>query len=184
MAGDLRSHTDPFLVSPLEGDVEEEGDLVANGEIELEVEEEVSGEGRAPITLRDPGAPIQEDVDQRNITHVPYRAWCPACVSGRARDRDHHKKEGQDEKRVPELVFDYAFLGAEGERDTVTVSVFRDRRTHKLFAHVVPRKVLAHEHGAEELIKDITTLAYQELILKCDGEPALKNLQDEVEQRA
>lgn len=79
-------------------------------------------------------------MNQHNITGVTYRAWCPACVSGRARDRHHKRREGQQGKRVSELVLDYAFPGAEGERETVAVLVIRDRRAQMLFAHVVPRK--------------------------------------------
>lgn len=41
-------------------------------------------------------------------------------------------------------MFDYAYLGAEGERETVAVLVIRDRRPHMLFAHVAPHKGLAH----------------------------------------
>ena len=37
-----------------------------------------------------------------------------------------------------------------------------------------PRRVFSHKHGATELIKDIAKLGYNEIILKCDGGPALK----------
>lgn len=81
---------------------------------------------------------------------------------------------------MPEIIFDYALLGAEGERESVAVLVIRDRRTQMLFAHVVPRKGLAHEHGSRELTKDIQKMAYQEPVLKCDGEPSLRSVQEEV----
>ena len=77
------------------------------------------------------------------------------------------------------MVFDYCFLGSEGE-DTVASQVTRDRRTRMIFAHVVPKKGFSHEHGATELIKDIAKLGYNEIILKCDGEPALKTIEEEV----
>ena len=46
-----------------------------------------------------------------------------------------------------------------------------------------PEKGLTHEHGAEEMIKDIKKLGYSEVILMCDGEPALKSVQKEVKRR-
>lgn len=58
--------------------------------------------------------------------------------------------------------------------------VIRDRRIQLLFAHVFRRKGLAHEHGSQVLIKDIRKIGHQELILKCDGEPALRSIQEEV----
>ena len=33
------------------------------------------------------------------------------------------------------------------------------------------------------MVEDIAKLGYQEIILKCDGEPALKNVQSEVQRR-
>lgn len=88
------------------------------------------------------------------------------------------KKEGQNEKRIPEAVFDYAFLGAEGERETVTVLVTRDTSTHMLFAHV-PGTGFAHKHGAQEFLKDIQRLR-RWVILKCDGKPALRSVHKEI----
>ena len=100
-------------------------------------------------------------------------------MEGKAREKHHQKIEFQVDKEVPEIVFDYCFLGSEGE-DTVAIQVTRDRRTRMIFAHVVPKKGFSHEHGATELIKDIAKLGYNEIILKCDGEPALKTIQEEV----
>lgn len=100
----------------------------------MDVEEEVSQEGRKPKSLRDLGLPSKEEGDIHNMTHLPFRSWCPSCVTGRARDRPHRKGGGQGEQRIPEIVFDYAFLGAEGRQDTVAVLVIRVRRTQMLFA--------------------------------------------------
>ena len=112
------------------------------------------------------------------MTHLPFRAWCLSCVEGKARDRPHRRQD-VEEKSLAEVVFDYGFLGAQGEEETVAIQVARDSRTKMLFAHVVPRKGLTHEHGAEDMIKDIKKLGYLEVILKCDGEPALKSVQEE-----
>lgn len=40
-------------------------------EILLEVEEELSEEGRRPVVLPDPGAPSKDEVERHNITHLP-----------------------------------------------------------------------------------------------------------------
>ena len=111
-------------------------------------------EAREPRTRRDPGAPTEAEIEQHNVTHLPFRAWCPSCVEGKARDRPHRKQEDVDEKGLPVVVFDYGFLGARDEGETVAIQVARDRRTRMLFAHVVPRKGLISEHGAEEMVKD------------------------------
>ena len=86
-------------------------------------------------------------------------------------------------KQVPEIVFDYGFFGGKEDEETLAVQIARDRKTQMLFANVVPRKGMIHEHGAKAMVDDISKLGYKEIILKCDGEPALKNVQSEVQRR-
>ena len=52
-----------------------------------------------------------------------------------------------------------------------------------LFAHVVPRKGMVSQHGADALEKDIEKMGYKEIILKSDGEPAIRAVQEEVKRR-
>ena len=87
------------------------------------------------------------------------------------------------EKGLPEVVFDCCFLGAEGEEDTVAIQVAKDRRTRMIFAHMLPKKGITHEFGAGAVIEDLEKLGYKEVILRCDGEPALKAVQEEVKAR-
>ena len=117
------------------------------------------------------------------MTHLPFRSWCPHCVSGKAPDRSHKKRENHDDKRIPEIVFDYVFLASAEDDETIPIQVARDRRTQMLFAHVVPRKGMVCHHGADAMEKDIAKLGYQEIILKSDGEPAIKAVQEEVKRR-
>ena len=48
---------------------------------------------------RAPKEPSREEVDEHNVTHTPYRSWCPHCVSGRAKDYPHKRLE-DDEKGI------------------------------------------------------------------------------------
>ena len=150
---------------------------------DIDFKEDESEETRDPKLLQDPGAPSAAEVERHCVTHMPYRSWCPVCVEGRARDKMHKRGDDQENKGIPEIVFDYGFLGAKGDEETIAVQIAKDRRTRMLFAHVVPRKGFAHEHGAEEMIKDIEKLGYSDVILKCDGEAALKTIQEVVRNR-
>lgn len=87
------------------------------------------------------------------------------------------------EKRIPKLVFDYAFLVAEGERETVAVLVIRNRRTNMLFGHAVPRKGMAHEHGSKAMFKDLGNPWYEKAILQCDEGAAWRSVHEEVQRR-
>ena len=88
-------------------------------DIELEVENE-SQEARAPKVFRDPGAPTETEIEQHNVTHLPFRAWCPSCVEGKARDRAHRRQD-VEEKSSAEVVLDYGFLGAQREEETFAI---------------------------------------------------------------
>ena len=172
----------PFIpVRPLEREV---GEVDNEDFEEIEFEEHASEEAQLPEVLRDPGAPTKKELEEHNTTHLPFRSWCPHCVAGKAQDRPHKmNKSAQMDKQLPEVVFDYGFFGGKEDEETLAVQVARDRRTQMIFANVVPRKGMIHEHGAKSMVDDLAKLGYHEIILKCDGEPALKNVQAEVQRR-
>ena len=39
---------------------------------------------RVPKRVADPKMPTQAEIDEHNLTHMPYRSWCIHCVRGRA----------------------------------------------------------------------------------------------------
>ena len=101
--------------------VEEDG-----GEEVLEMDEEIerkaAQEDRREVRkLADPRKPTQSEVVEHEMTHIPYRSWCPTCVRCRGKDLDHRKSVEED-RGVSEFAFDYCFLGDEdGNKLTVLV---------------------------------------------------------------
>ena len=188
MRGDERRESEVAsrAVSPIEveiGDMDEEDFEEIKCEESEERQERESEEAREPIVLRDPGAPSPQEVEQHDVTHTPFRSWCPHCVNGKAKDRHHKKQLQQNDEQIPEIVFDYCFLGWDKGEETLAVLVARDRRTQMIFSHVVPRKGMINNHASVELEKDIEKLGYNEIILKGDNEQALKSIQEEVKMR-
>ena len=145
--------------------------------------EKQDGEAQLAIPIKDPGAPTPAEIAEHELTHLPHRSWCSACVAGRARDRPHKRSAGKDGASVPCVVFDYGFMGGVGDDETVAIQIARDVDTKMLFAHVVPRKGLVANHGVTQLMKDIDRLGHKKVCLKCDGEPALVAIQDEVKKQ-
>ena len=146
-------------VMPLER--EWTGDLL----LDMEFIDEEEGEALRPIALRDRGAPSATEVERHNITHMPFRAWCSACVAGRAGDRPHNHGSAPETKRVPEIVFDY------DEDENQAILVVKDRRTRMVFSHVVPRKGVVHDHSATQLLSDLNWLGYSEVIRSATENP-------------
>ena len=146
----------------------------------FESQEKAEDEAQKAVGVRDPGAPTSAEVAEHELTHLPHRSWCAACVSGRSRDRQHRRLDGRGQLEVPCVVFDYGFFGGEGDEETLAVQIAKDVGTKMLFAHVVPKKGAMVKHGVTQLMKDIDRLGHKKLCLKSDGEPALFATQEEV----
>ena len=101
-------------------------------------------------------------------------------MAGPARDRPHCHGSAPETKGVQEIVFDYVSMWSSDEDENLAILAVKDRRTRMVFSHVVPRKGVVHDHSATQLPSDLKLLGYSEVILKCDGEPALKAVQEEV----
>ena len=103
-------------------------------DVVFESQEKAEDEAQKAVGIRDPGAPTSAEVAEHELTHLPHRSWCVACVSGRARDRQHRRLDGREQLEVPCVVFDYGFFGGEGDEETLVVQIAKDVRTKMLFA--------------------------------------------------
>ena len=61
------------------------------GEKVFEAERRGANEEREVRRLVDPRLPTEEEKKFHDLTHIPYRNWCPHCVRGRGKDLDHRK---------------------------------------------------------------------------------------------
>ena len=59
-------------------------------------------EGRSMRGIKDPGQPTQARIDEHNLTHCPFEAWCSHCVRGRAPEDPRRKNKGEVEEEVEE----------------------------------------------------------------------------------
>lgn len=71
-----------------EGGAEDQEGLRAGGE-KAGHDEEDSEEARQVRPARDPGAPTEAECERQMLTHMPYRAWCHWCATGRGRRTQH-----------------------------------------------------------------------------------------------
>ena len=82
---------------------------VVDGEEEVVAE---TGEVvQLPKALPSPQLPPKAKVEFHNLTHIPYRSWCPFCAAGR-RKNDPHKRSrpGSQSRTVPLFCADYCFV--------------------------------------------------------------------------
>ena len=134
------------------------------------------GVGQRMRNIGDPRLPTQAEVDNHNITHVPYRNWCPHCVRGRGKDLDHRRSV--DENRyVHEFSFDYCFMGNDGG-SKVTILVGRERTTGMTMATVVPAKGSSGQFAVLKVLDFVRLCGAGErdIVVKSDQEPAIEVL--------
>ena len=59
-----------------------------------EDEEVDEGAIRGPKRIRDIRTPTQEEAERHNLTHLPFRNWCPHCLRGRGKEAPHRRVMG------------------------------------------------------------------------------------------
>eukprot|EP00971_Amphidinium_carterae_P096806 1916101-Amphidinium_carterae.2 len=71
-----------------------------------------------PLTFKTSSAPTQEEIDERNIIHLPYCDWCKHCVQGK-RKKQYHQKGGLRKQNITQI--DYAVLESDNDKHNATV---------------------------------------------------------------
>jgi hypothetical protein len=151
----------------------------SDGEDELDDEHGESGR-RMTTKVTDPRLPSISEVEEHCKTHLPYRNWCRHCVLGRGKEIPH--KKSRTTSGIPEVSFDFCFLGKESEPgQTLPILCVRERSTRMTMASAVPSKstgtFIAQRSGA--YLKEIGCLL-GEMIHKSYQEPAILTLVKEV----
>ena len=154
-----------------------------------DTEETIHGtaEGRVPNTLATPSLPSAKEVAEHNLTHIPYRNWCPICIAAAGRE-DAHRRGAMDEEGemiCPTVGFDYAFWGegakrvedADRKAGDVTGIIIKDFKTGCLWAHTALVKGATDEWLMRQIVADIDEQGYSDMRLKSDGEPSTKAVQ-------
>ena len=124
--------------------------------------------------------PTQAEVDEHNMTHLPYRSWCTHCVRGRGEAHPHHKS-GNEDPDVPELHVDCCFMG-KSEEKAQPILVVKKRDTRMMCSMLVGEKGMGDEHVIKRIIAFIEELGYElgKIVLKSDQESSVKSVIDAV----
>ena len=118
--------------------------------------DEADEEARKPLMRRTPTEPTKQEILEHNLTHLPFRSWCPCCVAAKAKQWPHRKsaQKSEDEETVPSIHMDYWFMRNDEAEEKVTVLNAKEKITKMFIAHVVKNKGTENEE-AERVIKDL-----------------------------
>jgi hypothetical protein len=74
-------------------------------------------EADKPKQIWKPLKPTVKEVEEHNLTHLPFRNWCIFCVKGKAKDDPHKRRIKQDEEQeIPIVSIDYMFMESRESR--------------------------------------------------------------------
>ena len=181
---------------------EQRGDRVEENEDIQDDDQEREGvvaQGERARPLPQPRLPSRREVQEHELTHIPYRSWCVHCVRGAGRSDAHRRRARQDEEEREQHMttwsIDYAFMidncdlctreemervGWDKTRDTVLVS--EDLTTGGIRAHLVSAKGNGDPWIAGKIKDDIEEFGYggAPVRIKSDQEPAIVDVQTAV----
>ena len=131
-----------------------------------------------PTTLTSPYTPTRQERMEHELTHIPYRSWCDHCVRGKCAAMAHRKSTLEDDRKIPVVGVDYAFLKRSDETgdviSEVKTMVIKDGRSKAVFPIPVLQKGLdADEYSTRNMLRVLDFMGYAEVILKSDQETAL-----------
>ena len=126
---------------------------------------------------KSPKQPSAQDIAMHNLTHFPYRDWCPHCVASR-RPNTPHRSRALEERKIPLVVADYCYLRDSKDQDLATclvVGVYPYRMT---MATVVDMKG-RDENAIKRVSKFFKMCGLTHFAMKSDQETSRKALLDE-----
>ena len=130
---------------------------------------------RAPKRVADPKMPTQAEIDEHNLTHMPYRSWCIHCVRGRAETSGHRRQGPRPEGAVPEVHMDYCFMGKKDE-EAQPILVARDRDTRMTVSFLVQSKGVVSNYTVKRLMAFLREIGHHgnNIIIRSDQESPIK----------
>ena len=138
-------------------------------------------EGQKARFISKPCMPSKKEVDQHNVSHVPYRNWCPHCVKGKRKGKAHFKKGKEETCGLSKIHADYLyFVKTEdtSQRGAPSLAML-DSKTGMIKARVVNKKGL-DEFAIKVYSSFVKMTGHKRVLSKVDNENPIKAVHDEV----
>ena len=148
--------------------------------------EDSNMEARPATTLRSPTTPSPQEVAQHNLTHMPYRSWCPICVQSKGRSGQHRRHQCQHST----IQLDYCFMHnphtttavlTEKPKNIVILTMV-ETITGLCNAVITPRKGPTR-HQIQHLKRFVMEHGFANSIIQTDGENAITELAQQAAQQ-
>ena len=139
---------------------------------------------RPPRAQFVPEVPSKEERLLHEVTHLPYKSWCPHCTMMKEVP-DQHRSLPEGVREHPTISFDMSYTGydctnepADSQKDKLACLIVRCSHTDAIAAVPLPDKSApSMKHAAVEVVRFCQLLGHTEVELKCDNEPSMLLLQ-------
>ena len=163
-------------------------------------EDESDEVGRKVKSAPVPREPTQAEVDEHELTHVPFRSWCVHCQRGKARRRRHLRRKrtgvrraGEPGMDIPVISIDYMYMEVDYSRrkneeeyskdieGKSPILVLHDSVSSAIFAHDVGSKGRSGD-SIRCVQQDLESLGYanRDIVVKGDQEASIQAVWEEV----
>ena len=121
---------------------------------------------------RVPPEPSQAEKDIHDLVHIPYKDWCPLCVSFKAR-QDRHPSRDHATSSNSVVSFDFGYALRKGDEDKLTVLFAHERFTGVMIGILIPGKGGKYmPYLGTELARFVVATGHNPVTLRCDNEPS------------
>ena len=123
------------LSVPWTGSTNFEESVAYKDEVQGE-DEEHPQQAKPARGLTAPAQPTQQERAEHELTHLPFRSWCPTCVANKGRADNHPKQKS----KMPVVQFDFCYFKTAGEATTTAILTGIDVETGMVMATMVGDK--------------------------------------------
>ena len=143
-----------------------------------------------PFQQQPTSKPSEEEVEMRNLTHLPFQPWCEHCVATRAKEDPRKqavtKATSSDDSSKPWLSSDFCYTSASNCADPPAVALVMTDNWSKAFLSVPVKKrggQASIAHMVEGIVHFRTQLGYSSICLKADNEGSRKAVKEQVQKK-
>ncbi|CAE7209052.1 lgrA, partial [Symbiodinium natans] len=139
--------------------------------------------------IKAPKEPSAQEVEEHNLHHANFESWCPVCVMGQGKSKQHRRVKEDPKEHV--IYSDYMFFSGEGKEvnkeegekkraGLVTVLTAICKESQYPFALVLPSKASV-DYASKAMISWIKDLKWDKVVIHFDQESALNKIYERVQ---
>ena len=121
---------------------------------QLESDDEEQQQGTRAKTVQAPKQPTPQEILEHNVTHLPYRSWCPICVQARGRQNNHPNQRS----KLPIIQLDFGYIKG-----------FDDNKVHPILTAIDIQSgmIMAIQLTDKRVLFDYAVTQLQHFLIEC-----------------